>query len=138
MTDRNHAVLVLAIVALGVAPLGSHADETVHVELTDNAIQLDPETAKAGHVTFEVSNAASGNTEHELVVLKTDMDDSHLPVRKGQVPENKFRKMGEVEDVAQGSKKRLSLNLAPGRYVLICNRPGHYEMGMHASLVVAH
>jgi uncharacterized cupredoxin-like copper-binding protein len=45
--------------------------------------------------------------------------------------------MGEVEDLARGSTKRLSLKLAPGHYVLICNRPGHYEMGMHTSFVVA-
>ncbi|MGF6598295.1 putative cupredoxin-like copper-binding protein [Paraburkholderia sp. GAS448] len=137
MIDRNHTAFVLAVVALGVAPLGGLADETIHVKLTDNAIQLDPGTANAGHVTFEVNNAASGNTEHEFVVLRTDMDDAHLPVHKDQVTESRFKKMGEVEDLAQGSTRRLSLKLAPGRYVLICNRPGHYEMGMHTSFVVA-
>jgi uncharacterized cupredoxin-like copper-binding protein len=84
-----------------------------------------------------VNNAANGKTEHEFVVLRTDLDDAHLPVDKGLVTESRFRKMGEVEDLAQGSTKRLSLKLAPGRYVLICNRPGHYEMGMHTSFVVA-
>ena len=94
-------------------------------------------TMSAGRVTFEVNHAASGDTEHEFVVLKTDMDDAHLPVHKGQVTESRFKKMGEVEDLARGSTKRLSLKLAPGHYVLICNRPGHYEMGMHTSFVVA-
>jgi uncharacterized cupredoxin-like copper-binding protein len=137
MIDRNHTVYVLAAIALGVAPLSSNADETIHVKLTDEMIQLDPGTASAGRVTFEVNNAASGDTEHEFVVLKTDMDDAHLPVHKGQVTESRFKKMGEVEDLARGSTKRLSLKLAPGHYVLICNRPGHYEMGMHTSFVVA-
>ncbi|MBN3754467.1 hypothetical protein G3N95_16070 [Paraburkholderia sp. Tr-20389] len=136
MIDRRHTAYVLAMVAL-VAPLSAHADEMIHVKLTDNTIQLDSDTAKAGRVTFEVNNAANGNTEHEFVVLKTDADDAHLPVHKGLVAENRFKKMGEVEDLAQGSTKRLSLKLAPGRYVLICNRPGHYEMGMHTSFVVA-
>jgi len=137
MNDRSHTVFVLAALALGVVPLSSHADQTIHVKLSDNMIQLDPATAKAGRVTFEVNNAANGNTEHEFVVLRTDLDDAHLPVHKGVVTESRFRKMGEVEDLAQGSTKRLSLKLAPGRYVLICNRPGHYEMGMHTSFVVA-
>jgi uncharacterized cupredoxin-like copper-binding protein len=137
MIDRNHTAFVLAAVALGVVPLSGHADETIHVKLTDKTIQLDPGTAKAGRVTFEVNNAANGNTEHEFVVLRTDMDDAHLPVHKGVVTESRFNKMGEVEDLTQGSTKRLSLKLAPGRYVLICNRPGHYEMGMHTSFVVA-
>ncbi|MBC8750453.1 MULTISPECIES: cupredoxin domain-containing protein [Paraburkholderia] len=137
MTDRYHAAFVLSAVVLGVAPLGSHADETIQVKLTDTTIQLDPGSAKAGRITFDVSNVANGKTEHELVVLKTDTDDSHLPIHKGQVTESKFKKMGEVEDVKQGASKRLSVKLAPGHYVLICNRHGHYEMGMHASLVVA-
>jgi len=136
MIDRNHTAFVLAVVAL-VAPLSGHADETIHVRLTDNTIQLDADTAKAGKVTFAVNNAANGNTEHELVVLRTDMDDAHLPVHKAQVTESRFKKMGEVEDLAPGSTKRLSLKLAPGRYVLICNRPGHYQMGMHTSFVIA-
>ncbi|TDN70779.1 cupredoxin domain-containing protein [Paraburkholderia sp. BL10I2N1] len=137
MIDRNLTAFVLAAVVLGVAPLSGHADETIHVKLTDNTIQLDPGTANAGRITFEVNNAANGNAEHEFVVLRTDMDDAHLPVHKGQVAESRFKKMGEVEDLAQGSTRRLSLKLAPGRYVLICNRPGHYEMGMHTSFVVA-
>ncbi|BFG78055.1 hypothetical protein PTKU46_60880 [Paraburkholderia terrae] len=137
MIDRNHTVYVLAAISLGVAPLTSNADETIHVKLTDEMIQIDPGTTSAGRVTFEVNNAASGDTEHEFVVLKTDMDDAHLPVHKGQVTESRFKKMGEVEDLARGSTKRLSLKLAPGHYVLICNRPGHYEMGMHKSFVVA-
>ena len=136
MIDRRHTVYVLVAFAL-VSPLSAYADETIHVKLTDNTIQLDSDTAKAGRVTFEVNSAAIGNTQHEFVVLKTDMDEAHLPVHKGQVTESRFKKMGEVEDLAQGSIRRLSLTLAPGRYVLICNRPGHYQMGMHTSFVVA-
>jgi uncharacterized cupredoxin-like copper-binding protein len=137
MVDLNHTAFVLAAAAFGVVPLSGYSAETIHVKLTDNTIQLDPGMTKAGHVTFEVNNAANGKTEHEFVVLRTDMDDAHLPVHKGLVTESRFRKMGEVEDLPQGSTRRLSLKLAPGHYVLICNRPGHYEMGMHASLVVA-
>jgi uncharacterized cupredoxin-like copper-binding protein len=59
-----------------------------------------------------------------------------LPVKKGQVPESQFKKMGEVEDIDSGKNKRLTLKLAPGHYVLICNQPGHYSMGLHTSLVV--
>ncbi|MEP9327996.1 cupredoxin domain-containing protein [Paraburkholderia phymatum] len=136
MIDRSHTAFVLAIAAF-VAPLSAYADEMIHVKLTDNTIQLDSDTAKAGRVTFEVNNAANDNTEHEFVVLKTDVDDAHLPVHKGLVAESRFSKIGEVEDLAQGSTKRLSLKLAPGRYVLICNRPGHYAMGMHTSFIVA-
>jgi uncharacterized cupredoxin-like copper-binding protein len=133
---RRDAMYMLATIAL-VMPLGVFADEMIHVRLTDKSIQLDTDTAKPGRVTFEVKNVADSNTEHEFVVLKTDTDEAGLPVRNGQVTESRFKKMGEVEDLAKGSTKRLSLKLSPGRYVLICNRPGHYAMGMHKALVVA-
>jgi uncharacterized cupredoxin-like copper-binding protein len=31
----------------------------------------------------------------------------------------------------------LTLNLKKGRYVLICNIPGHYKSGMHADFTVS-
>ncbi|SAK99251.1 hypothetical protein AWB78_05754 [Caballeronia calidae] len=128
---------MLAMLAL-VVPLSGLANETIHVELADDSIRLDTETAKAGHVTFEVNNRATSNTVHEFVVLRTDTDEARLPVHNGQVTESRFRKMGEVENLQRDSVKRLSLNLSPGRYVLICNRPGHYAMGMHKSLLIVH
>ncbi|KND57367.1 hypothetical protein BSCH_00463 [Candidatus Paraburkholderia schumanniana] len=136
MIDKSHTARVLLAIAL-VAPLIAHANETIHVKLTDDMIQLDADTAREGRVTFDVNNAANGNTEHEFAVLRTDMDDARLPVHNGQVTESRFKKIGEVEDLARGSTKRLSVKLAPGRYVLICNRPGHYEMGMHTRFVVS-
>ncbi|WP_407070712.1 plastocyanin/azurin family copper-binding protein [Paraburkholderia rhynchosiae] len=74
---------------------------------------------------------------HELVVLKTDIADSALPVRNAHVLEQKLRKIGEVEDVAPGKSKRVTFRLTSGRYVLICNKPGHYAAGMRTVLVVA-
>ncbi|WP_321862312.1 cupredoxin domain-containing protein [Burkholderia cenocepacia] len=135
MINKRHAVFLSAAV-LSLASMQVSASETLRVELTSTAIHLDTSTVKAGPVTFEVTSSADGNTTHELVVLKTDVSHDRLPVQKDTVAENKFKKIGEVEDVAPGTSKRLTLKLAPGRYVLICNRPGHYSMGMHASLVV--
>lgn len=132
---RNDVRYVLTMVVL-MLPLSGRASETIHVRLMDNAIQIDTDTTRAGNVTFEVSNETKSNTQHEFVVLRTDTDEARLPVHNGQVTESRFRKMGEVEDLDKHSTKRLSLKLVPGHYVLICNRPGHYEMGMHKSFVV--
>ncbi len=135
MISRRHAVFLGAAV-LSLASMQANAGETLRVELTSTAIHLDTSKVKAGTVTFEVTGSSDSTTTHELVVLKTDLPDGGLPVQKEKVSESRFRKIGEVEDVAPGTSKRLTLKLAPGRYVLICNRPGHYSMGMHASLIV--
>ncbi|RKT99260.1 hypothetical protein C7H84_32600 [Burkholderia sp. Nafp2/4-1b] len=129
--------IVVAAIALGIASHPGWAQQTIDATLLPNAIQLKTHDVKSGRVTFEVKNAADDNMEHELVVIKTDLSDDALPVGKGLVMEHKLRKVGEVEDIAPGQSKRASFKLSPGHYVLICNKPGHYEAGMHAALVVA-
>jgi uncharacterized cupredoxin-like copper-binding protein len=122
---------------LGFAASASDVPQTVKATLLSNSIQLDTRNVKPGPVTFDVNNASDDKMTHELVVLKTDLADGALPVRKRRVAEEKFRKIGEVEDVAPGESKKLIVKLAPGHYVILCNKPGHYSMGMHTSLVVA-
>ena len=43
---------------------------------------------------------------------------------------------GESGDLAAGLAKDFTLNLSPGKYVLMCNQPGHYMVGMHIAFVV--
>lgn len=73
-------------------------------------------------------------TNHELVVFRTDLPDDALPAGKGQGMEHTLKTIGEVEDIAPG--KRMSFKLPPGHDALICNKPGHYEAGMHTAFVV--
>ncbi|QBR02781.1 plastocyanin/azurin family copper-binding protein [Paraburkholderia pallida] len=129
------AVLIGAA-ALGMTSHASYAQQTVKAILLSTSIQLDTHNVKPGRVTIDVKNAADNNMEHELVVLKTDLADDALPLSKGQVPEQKLRKVGEVEDIAPGKSKHMSFRLTPGHYVLICNKPGHYAAGMHTALAV--
>ncbi|KVD84374.1 hypothetical protein WS62_20220 [Burkholderia sp. ABCPW 14] len=130
-------VIFVNVAALGAISNAACAQHTIKATLQSDSIQLDTHNVKAGRVTLDVKNSATNNMEHELVVLKTDLADDALPVSKGQVLERKLRKIGEVEDIAPGQSKRMSFKLAPGRYALICNRPGHYAAGMHTALVVA-
>jgi len=130
-------IVIVGATALGIASHASWAQQTVDATLLSSSIQLKTHNVKSGRVTLDVKNAADNNMEHELVVLKTDLPDDALPVSKGQVMEHKLKKIGEVEDIAPGKSKRVSFKLSPGHYVLICNKPGHYESGMHTALVVA-
>lgn len=43
---------------------------------------------------------------------------------------------GEIEEFKPGLTKRITLTLKPGKYVLLCNVPGHYKRGQAISLVV--
>ncbi|AXF24811.1 hypothetical protein CUJ89_31745 [Burkholderia pyrrocinia] len=127
---------LVGVAGLGATSNAGWAQQTVKATLMSNGIQLETHHVKAGRIKLDVANAANNNMEHELVVLKTNLSDDALPVSKGQVVEHKLTKIGEVEDIAPGKRKYASFKLTPGHYVLICNKPGHYEAGMHTVLAV--
>ncbi|MGH8916513.1 MAG: sulfocyanin-like copper-binding protein [Acidimicrobiia bacterium] len=100
--------------------------------LTDDAITIRPETAAAGRVSVLISN--EGSLVHEFEVFTGSSTD--LPVAKGVADTSGMTLIDEVEDITPGASPTLDLDLDPGSYVIICNLPGHYEMGMVAKLTV--
>ena len=100
---------------------------------------FDPKAATAAAGSVEISAPNVGQTEHELVLFKSDADPGSLPVAGGEVDEAAFEKqgavnVGEIEEVLPGETKSGSFELAAGKYVMICNLPGHYLQGMYGSL----
>ena len=125
------AAALLVTTACGGAP-ESTEQPTLSVELTDFAVKADPGTVKAGHQVFAVSNRAS--MIHDLVVIKTDLAPNALPLDGGKAKED--GKVGGVANISAGVSRKLVLELPAGHYVLICNVPGHYQLGMRTALTV--
>jgi uncharacterized cupredoxin-like copper-binding protein len=132
----RYAVLCAAAVLLVAA--GCSSDEGgVSATEADFSITLDPTSAAAGDVTFDIQNDA-GQT-HEFVVFETDLAPDALPTDDtGAVDEEGegVTHIDEVEDVTAGSSATLTVNLEAGAYVVICNLPGHYAQGMHTAFTV--
>jgi len=111
------------------------AASSVAATLTDNAIQLDQSSAPAGTVTFTARN--SGTVIHSLVLIKTDTPVDKLPADPNDAA--RVAKAGEVRETAQipvGQTASFSAKLAAGNYILVCNEPGHYLIGMRTAFVV--
>ncbi len=103
-----------------------------------------PARVPTGWVTFVATNL--GTVPHELVVL---------PLRSGAAGRRTVGANGRIDEssglgeasrtcgagvgggLAPGSRGWVSVRLAPGRYELVCDVPGHYASGMFASLTVA-
>lgn len=109
---------------------------TVTATLTDYDVVLSRETIPAGAVTFDVWNEA--DQVHEFVLFATDLAADALPTDDDEVEEDApgLALVDEVEDVEGGERARLAVDLDPGHYAAICNLPEHYELGMHAGVVV--
>ena len=108
---------------------------TVNATLTDSKIMLDKVAVPSGKITFLVSNA--GTMTHEVVVLKTDVAADKIapdPDEPGKMSEDGSQ--GESGDLDPTQKATFTLDLQPGNYVLICNQPAHYLLGMHIAFVV--
>ena len=105
--------------------------------LTDSSIQLSRTTASAGNVTFAITNATTSGEKHEFVVVQTDLPADQLPKSAdGLVDEEKLTSFGEQGDIEPGKTVDLTVDLHPGRYLMICNLPGHFNAGMHAEFTV--
>jgi uncharacterized cupredoxin-like copper-binding protein len=101
-------------------------------------IEASPASAAAGAVSFQVKN--SGTQTHEFVVIRTDLSEDKLPTTSGgsEVDESAsgMTVVDEVEDIEAGATDNLDVTLDAGNYVLICNIPGHYQLGMHTAFTV--
>lgn len=138
---RLFSMIAVVAVTLGAAACGGGGG--VKATLSNFKIELGSSTAKSGEVTFDIKN--NGPSVHEFVVFKTDLAPDQLPTTEENgvtiVDEEGegIEAIDEKEDIADGASTSLTVNLAAGKYVLICNRPqdgGHYEQGMHTAFTV--
>jgi uncharacterized cupredoxin-like copper-binding protein len=101
------------------------------------AIEIDHAEAKAGYVTFVVSNI--GTIGHEFLVVKTDIEDGKIALAGDhfEEPSPGLEVIDEIGEYKVGETHSLTLNLDAGNYQLVCNLPAHYGAGMHISFKVA-
>jgi uncharacterized cupredoxin-like copper-binding protein len=122
-----------ATAALVASPVGAESSATrVSVRLVDFKVLPTPAKAKRGAVTFAVRNA--GKVDHEFVVLKTNIAPAKLKVKGPKAVE--VGRVGRVGPLEKGATRTLTLKLAPGKYVLLCNLPGHYQLGQRTGFTV--
>jgi uncharacterized cupredoxin-like copper-binding protein len=156
-SPRRVALVVAAVAALALVSAGCSSDDdggstgeetgaagTIDVTLQEFAILPSASSAPAGDVTFDVTNTGPEDV-HEFVVFQTDLAPDALPTSAdGSVDEEGegVALQGEIEDIAVDSTQSLTLDLAAGNYVFICNiydaaeQEAHYQEGMRVAFTV--
>ncbi len=136
MIPRLGLTLYLLVIASSCAagPETVPAEVNLAVELREYTVTLTPATAKAGTVKIGIKNA--GNMPHEFELIKTDLAVDKLPVDGGTAKAKEDGLVKQVLNIEQGKVAVVSAALAPGRYVVLCNVAGHYQLGMRAELRV--
>jgi uncharacterized cupredoxin-like copper-binding protein len=110
---------------------------TVSITERDFAIATGTATAAGGLIDFTVAN--NGPSPHEFLIFQADQDPAELPLKDGRVDEgsDQITKVFDSGDnITPGASKTFHAALRPGKYVLVCNLPGHYLAGMHTAFTV--
>ena len=127
------AALIVAS-ACAAAPSDTSETPNVYLDLSDFKIAGDHDSVAAGRVVFGVRNHAS--MLHEVKVIKTDLAADALPIDQGAAKAKEDGKVAELLNIAAGASRKLVATLEPGKYVVICNIAGHYQLGMRVALEV--
>jgi uncharacterized cupredoxin-like copper-binding protein len=117
----------------GSSPPSRTTDSTLKVTLDEWEIDA-PAEAASGAVELDVSN--EGRSPHELLVVRSELPADQLPRTSNRADEDRLEVVGRLKELRRGESGRAALELAPGRYVLLCNIPGHYPLGMRTALTV--
>ena len=108
-------------------------DVDVSVHMQDYKVILSVETVKAGTVKFGIKN--EGSMEHSFELIRTDLPFDKLPTT-GDAKAKEDGLIKQVKSIAVGKVSVVSADLAAGKYVIICNVAGHYQLGMRAAFTV--
>jgi plastocyanin len=60
----------------------------------------------------------------------------NLTIEKGPNPRDETDKLGGTSSFLKGDSEELRVDLAPGRYAMVCTVPGHRELGMTGTFTV--
>ena len=138
-----------ALATFALASSGAGDDGVFGIALADGEITLESKELAAGRHVVEQRN--EGTTEHELVLVRTDLGADELPVGlhgvsiKGAgelvVGEDHLRaghehQPGTVLGLLPGESRRQRVDLAPGSYVAFCQTGSHYLAGESVELEV--
>ena len=120
----------------------AEAAQTLHVDLLEKGdgrmvMETGAEKVPAGKVTFDVTNK-SDSMEHEFLVAPLKGKPENVPYddSTGRVREKALKGIHELGDLKPGKSGTMTLDLKAGRYLLFCNKPGHYKAGMYHVLTV--
>jgi uncharacterized cupredoxin-like copper-binding protein len=111
-------------------------------------LATDRATASNGTVSFFVTN--DGSVNHEMVVLALpDTQIAGTRTQDGGAQVDEAGSLGEAsstcgegsgegsgEGILPGASGWVTVSLAPGRYELVCNLPGHYAAGMYTQITI--
>jgi len=95
-------------------------------------------TIKSGKTDLAISNV--GAAPHELLIFKSNLEPAAYPTdAAGDIKEEGagVKLVSDGDNIDPGGSQTRSIDLAPGKYLFVCNIPGHFKQGMFTVVTVA-
>jgi copper binding plastocyanin/azurin family protein len=95
-------------------------------------------TIRSGKTDLTIAN--TGVAPHELLVFKSDRAPSAYPTdAAGDIKEEGagVALVSDGDNIDPGGSQTRAIDLAPGKYLFVCNIPGHFKQGMFTVVTVA-
>ena len=145
MKRRSLLLAAAGLLSIALAPLARAASVVNVIQEDPSAghgikhmmLRVSPHTVKAGEIVFHIRNI-SKDLKHELLVIKPPAKLSEMPYshKQNRLIESRIDKLADSGGQKPGQSYTMKVDLKPGKYLLICNQPGHYRAGMHTWLTV--
>jgi len=136
------ALFGLTFLMAALVPGIAAASTTVHVSLVDKGdggmgMKSDVSSVKAGSITFDVTNKSKVLT-HEFLIAHMKGTPDTLPYddSRAGLKESAMKGVKELGDLEPGKSGTMTMNLTAGKYIMFCNLPGHFKLGMYHVLKV--
>ena len=94
-------------------------------------------TIKSGKTDLTITNV--GVAPHELLVFKSDLKPSAYPTdTAGDIKEEGagVKLVSDGDNIDPAGTQTRTIDLAPGKYLFVCNIPGHFKQGMFTVVTV--
>jgi uncharacterized cupredoxin-like copper-binding protein len=128
--------LTALAVAVPVSLAGTSKGTTVDVTLKAGHIKLSRYKAPPGRVRLHIKNESK--VKHSVIVIQTNRAQDKLPMKGNKVDLKKAGTVrGMIPVIKGGNDGAIVMQLGKGKYVVICNMPGHYKAGEHTAFAVS-
>ena len=108
--------------------------------VTEHDFAIEPAVTSLPAGLIDLAVTDRGPSAHEMLIFQTDLPADKLPLAPdGRVDESGdgvLKVFDSGDNIAVGTVKTFHIALPAGRYVMICNLPGHYVAGMHTAFTV--
>ena len=96
-----------------------------------------PSVLPPGSKSLKIDNR--GSTQHELLVFKSDLDPVAYPLDHGDINEDGpgITKISDGDNLDPGKSQTRTVDLTKaGKYLFLCNLPGHFAAHMYTVVTV--